>query len=94
MVSIATDSSYMVIMGGGGGSASRLFLIGSFSYLQVTISYILEAWTSQKFGHIQPRTAELAALERQYKISIDLLCGKWCLSFFFVVLLLIILEAN
>ena len=32
---------------------SRLFLIGSFSYLQVMITYI-RAWMSLKFGQIQP----------------------------------------
>ena len=32
---------------------SRLFLIGSFSYLQVIITY-MRAWMSLKFGQIQP----------------------------------------
>ena len=32
---------------------SRLFLIGSFSYLQVLITY-MRAWMSLKFGQIQP----------------------------------------
>ena len=32
---------------------SRLFLIGFFSYLQVMITY-MRAWTSLKFGQIQP----------------------------------------
>ena len=32
---------------------SRLFLIGSFSYLQVMITY-MRAWMSLKFGEIQP----------------------------------------
>ena len=32
---------------------SRLFLIGSFSYLQVMITY-MRAWMSLKFGQIQP----------------------------------------
>ena len=32
---------------------SRLFLIGSFSYLQVMITY-MRAWISLKFGQIQP----------------------------------------
>ena len=31
---------------------SRLFLIGSFSYLQVLITY-MRAWMSMKFGQIQ-----------------------------------------
>ena len=36
------------------------FLIGTFSYLQVTS---ITSRTSSKFGQIGPRTAELAALE-------------------------------
>ena len=32
---------------------SRLFLIGSFSYSQVIITY-MRAWMSLKFGQIQP----------------------------------------
>ena len=32
---------------------SRLFMIGSFSYLQVMITY-MRAWMSLKFGQIQP----------------------------------------
>ena len=39
------------------------FLIGSFSYLQVTRTSITSR-TSSKFGQIGPRTAELTALER------------------------------
>ena len=42
---------------------SRLFLMGSFSYLKVMMTYI-RAWMSLKFGQIQPRTIELAALKR------------------------------
>ena len=42
---------------------SRLFLMGSFSYLHVMMTYI-RAWMSLKFGQIQPRTTELAALKR------------------------------
>ena len=41
-----------------------LFLIGSSSYWQVTRTSI-KSRTSSKFGQIGPRTAELAALERQ-----------------------------
>ena len=44
-------------------SGSPLFLMGSFSYLQVMMTYI-RAWMSLKFGQIQPRTTELAALKR------------------------------
>ena len=36
---------------------SRLFLMGSFSYLQVMMTYI-RAWVSLKFGQIRPRTTE------------------------------------
>ena len=42
---------------------SRLFLIRSFSYLQVTRTYI-SAWIGSKFGQIPLLTTELAALER------------------------------
>ena len=42
------------------------FLIGSSSYLQVTRTSIRSRTTS-KFGQIEPRTAELAALERLEK---------------------------
>ena len=41
---------------------SRLFLIGSFSYLQVMRTYI-KAYMSLNFGKIPPLTTELAALE-------------------------------
>ena len=62
-VSMATDSSHTVIMGKNG--VITFFLIRSFSYLQVT----MRAWMSSKFGQIQPRTTELAALERMKKIT-------------------------
>ena len=39
-----------------------VFLIGSFSFLQVTRTTI-EAWMSSDFGGIPPLTSELAALE-------------------------------
>ena len=39
-----------------------LFLIGSFSFLQVTRTTI-KAWMSLNFGGISPLTVELAALE-------------------------------
>ena len=42
---------------------SRLFLMGSFSYLQVMMTYI-RAWMSLKFGQSRPRTTELAVLKR------------------------------
>ena len=41
---------------------SQLFLIGSFSYLQVTRTYI-KAWMSLDFRQIPPLTRELTALE-------------------------------
>ena len=46
---------------------SRLFFMGSFSYLQVMTTYI-RAWMSLKFGQIRPRTTELAALKRLKKM--------------------------
>ena len=39
-----------------------LFLIGSFSFLQVTRTTI-KAWMSSNFGRIPPLTLELTALE-------------------------------
>ena len=42
---------------------SRLFLIGSFSYLQVMRTCI-KAWMSWNLGQIPPLTMELNALER------------------------------
>ena len=42
---------------------SQLFLIRSFSYLQV-IRTCIKAWMSLTFGQILPLTTELAALER------------------------------
>ena len=65
LVSMATDSSHRVIMGKR-ASFSRLFLIGSFLYLQVMMTYI-RVCMSSKFGRIRPRTTELAALERRKK---------------------------
>ena len=59
---------------------SRMFLIGSFSYLQVTIT-CMGAWMSSKFGWIRPRTTELAALERMKK-SHRLIMGKTMSSHF------------
>ena len=56
---------------------SRLLLIRSFLYLQVTRTCI-KSRTSSNFGQIGPLTTELAALER-LKISHRLTMGKWCL---------------
>ena len=55
---------------------SRLFLIGSFSYLQVLRTYI-KAYMSLNFRQIPPLTTELAALERlkyrcHHVISVDI----------------------
>ena len=61
LVSMATDS--VMILKNGVATFSRLFLMGSFSYLQVMMTYI-RAWMSLKFGQIRPRTTELAALKR------------------------------
>ena len=49
---------------------SRLLLIGSFLYLQVTRTCI-KSWTSLNFGQVGPLTTELAALERLKKFPID-----------------------
>ena len=56
---------------------SRLFLIRSFSYLQVT-STCIKSRTRLNFSQIGPLTTELAALER-LKISHRLIMGKCCL---------------
>ena len=66
LVSMATDSN-----GYNGEKGvitfSRLFLIRSFLYLQITMIYI-RVCMSSKFGRIRPRTTGIAALERQKKI--------------------------
>ena len=68
LVYMATDSSHRVIMGENVVSTlAPSFLIGSSSYLQVTRTSITSR-TSSKFGQIEQRTAELAALERMKKI--------------------------
>ena len=72
VVSMATYSSHRVIMGKNDViTFSRMLLIGSFSYFQVTMT-CMRAWMSSKFGRIGPRTMELAALERMKKNPIDL----------------------
>ena len=53
---------------------SWLFLIGSFSYLQVMKTYI-KAYMSLNFGQIPSLTSELAALER-LKIDVIKLAGN------------------
>ena len=54
------------------------FLIGSSSYLEITRTFIISQ-TSSNFSQILPRTAELAALERQKK-SHRLIMGKILLA--------------
>ena len=81
LVSMATDSSHRVIMGKNGViTFSRMLLIGSFSYLQVTMT-CMKAWMSSKFGRIRPWTTELAALERLKK-SHRFIMGKTMSSHF------------
>ena len=53
------------------------FLIGSTSFLQV-IRTTIKSQMSSKFGQIRPWTVELAALERQKKIPIDIQWEKCC----------------
>ena len=54
---------------------SQLFLIGSFSYLQIMRTYI-KAYMSLNFGQILPLTTELLALERlktsHHAVSVDI----------------------
>ena len=67
LVSMATDSSHMFIMGKTASSRFlKYFFVGSFSYFKVMMTYI-RAWMSLKFGRIRSQTTELAALERLKK---------------------------
>ena len=78
MVTMATESAHWLIMGENDVSTfSRLLLIRSFLYLQVTRTCI-KSRTSSNFGQIRPLTTELATLER-LKISHRLIMGKCCL---------------
>ena len=52
----------VIILKNGVATFSGLFFMGSFSYLQVMMTYI-RAWMSLIFSQIQPRTTELAALK-------------------------------
>ena len=82
LVLMATDISHRVIMGKNAViTFSRMFLMGSDSYLQVTMT-CLRAWMSSKFGRIRPQTTELAALERMKKKSHRLIMGKTMSSHF------------
>ena len=56
---------------------SRLFLIRSFLYLQVTRTCI-KSRTSSNFSQLGPLTTELAALEHLKNFN-RLIMGKWCL---------------
>ena len=63
MVSITRDSSHRIIIGENVvNTLAPSFLIGSFSYLQVTRTTIISR-TCSNFAQIRIRTAELAALE-------------------------------
>ena len=67
LVSMATDSCFSLIMGEiVVNTLAPSFLIGSFSYLQVTRSSMIFR-TSSKFDQFGLRTAKLAALERLEK---------------------------
>ena len=60
---------------------SRLFLIGSFSYLQIVRAYI-KAYMSLNFGQFPPLTTELAALERLKNRCHHIISGDIDLIFF------------
>ena len=62
---------------------SRLFLIGSFSYLQVTMTYI-RACTSSELGQIRSRTTELRDLDRLKKSMLPLFLGCFSSDPFFI----------
>ena len=85
LVSMETESPPLTYNGENGvWTFSRLLLIRSFLYLQVTRTCI-KSRTSSNFGQIGPLTTELAALEC-LKVSHRLIMGKWCLhasTFFF-----------
>ena len=65
LVSVATESPQWLTYDGEKDASifSRLLLIRSFLYLQVTRACIKSRMNSN-FGHIRPLTTELAALER------------------------------
>ena len=67
LVSMATDSSHRVIMGKRGNHVISNVLIGSFSYLKVTMTCMRLRMIS-KFGQIRPRTTELAVIGRMKTI--------------------------
>ena len=83
-ISMATESPYWLKWGNDVSTFSRLFLIRSFLYMQVTRTCI-KSRTNSNFDKIGPLTTELAALERQ-KNPHRLIMGKWCLhaSSFFI----------
>ena len=67
LVSMATDSSHSYNGKNGVIKFSRMFLIGYFSLLQVTMT-CMRIWMSSKFRRIRQRTTDLAALEHMKKI--------------------------
>ena len=68
LVSLASHSSHMLIMGKNGVLRfSQAFLIRSFSYLQLTMTYI-RAWMSSNFNEIRAWTTELSALDNLIQI--------------------------
>ena len=61
---LASKKPHRLLMGKNDvATFSQLFLIKSFSYLQVAMPYI-RAWMSSKFVQIRSGTTELAALEQ------------------------------
>ena len=68
---LARDSSHRVIMGKRASSRFLSYFWSDPFYTFYTMTYI-RACMSSKFGQIQPRTMELAALELRKKIPIDL----------------------
>ena len=49
---------------------SHLFLVGYFSYLQVTMAYV-RAWMSLKFGQIRPQTTvRITEMKHFFSVSI------------------------
>ena len=66
LVSMATNSSHRVVMGKTVLSPFRLFLIRSFSYLQI-MRTCMKSQRSSKYDPIRSPTVELAALERLVK---------------------------
>ena len=77
LVSMATESPHLLIMGKMMFPPFLLLLIQPFLYLQVTRTCI-KSRKSSNFGQIGPLTTELDALAR-LKIFHRLIMVKWCL---------------